>query len=63
LIPIDKFYSCIIVLKIHYPLKQQFCQSGTAGSRKKFSAVAQFEIPQLFLTTKNFLYAILLLPR
>jgi hypothetical protein len=52
LIPIDKLYSCIILIKIclsffHYPLKQQFCQPGTAGSGKKFSVAAQFEIPQL----------------
>lgn len=32
---------------IHYPLKQQFCRPGTAGRGKKFSVVAQFEIPQL----------------
>jgi hypothetical protein len=32
---------------IHYPLKQQFCQPGTAESGKKFSVVAQFEVPEL----------------
>jgi hypothetical protein len=52
MIPIDKFYSCIIVIKIclyfiRYPLKQQFCHPGTAGSGKKFNVVPQFEIPQL----------------